>query len=394
MAISVPVYDEVGLDELWHDPYPTYARLRAEAPVAWLAPANIHLVTTFEDIKRIERDFETFPALDPRSLQIKAMGHSMMRRDGEDHKRQRRALEPTFAPETVSTHWAPRFEAIADELIEEMLARGGRADLFSDFAAPLASRSLMEVLGLPQIDWRDLCNWSQALMDATGNYGDDPEIWARGRAAYDAIDAAIDERLPLVAGHVDPSALSSMIHAEEPLPMEEVRANTKVIVGGGLNEPRDATCSAVLGLLTNPRQLAQVRADPSLWKVVFEETVRWIAPIGLYPRRVAKRVEIGGAVLDTDDAIGLSVASACHDETRFDHGERFDINRKRAPHLAFGAGPHFCLGAWMARKLVGEIGVPRLFERLEGLGLDPDEPPKVGGWVFRGPTRLPVVWEA
>ncbi|MCB1342375.1 MAG: cytochrome P450 [Pseudooceanicola sp.] len=390
MAVSVPVYDEVTLETLWADPYPTYARLRAEAPVAWVDAANIHLVTRFDDIMRIERDPETFPALDTRSLQVRAMGHTMMRRDGADHLRQRRAVEATFLPQVVAAHWGPLFEAIADDLIGGL--KGGRADLFAEFAAPLASRSLMALLGLPQIDWRDLCLWSQALMDATGNYGDDSATWARGKAAFDAIDAAIAERVPVVQARPDPSALSSMLHGG--LPMEEIRANTKVIVGGGLNEPRDATCSAVLGLLTHPGQLAQVQADPTLWKTVFEETVRWIAPIGLYPRRVARQVEIGGAVLEAGDAVGLSVASACHDESRFEGPERFDINRAKGKHLAFGAGPHFCLGAWMARRLVGEIALPRLFARLPGLRLDPDAPPEVGGWVFRGPVRLPVLWDA
>ncbi len=393
MAISVPVFDDVRLSELWSDPYPTYARLRAEAPVAWVSAANIHLVTKFDDIMRIERDHETFPALDTRSLQVRAMGHTMMRRDGEDHMRQRRALEATFSPETVTSHWTPCFEAIAADLIEGLVAQGGTADL-TDFAAPLASRSLMAVLGLPQLDWRDLCTWSQALMDATGNYGNDAGVWAHGRAAYDAIDAAIAERLPVVQAAPDVSALSSMVNASVPLPIDEIRANTKVIVGGGLNEPRDAICSAVLGLLTHPEQLAQVRADPRLWKTVFEETVRWIAPIGLYPRRVSRTVELGGAVLEAGDALGLSVASACHDEDRFENGARFDINRPKGKHLAFGAGPHFCLGAWMARKLVGEIAVPLLFDRLPGLRLNPDVVPVVGGWVFRGPTSLPVLWDA
>jgi len=140
--------------------------------------------------------------------------------------------------------------------------------------------------------------------------------------------------------------------------------------------------------------LAQVRADPRLWKTVFEETVRWIAPIGLYPRRVSRTVELGGAVLEAGDALGLSVASACHDEDRFENGARFDINRPKGKHLAFGAGPHFCLGAWMARKLVGEIAVPLLFDRLPGLRLNPVVVPVVGGWVFRGPTSLPVLWDA
>lgn len=393
MAVSVPIYDDVTLEELRADPYPTYRALRAEAPVAWLKPARIHLVTRFDDIMRIEKDHETFPALDTRSLQIRAMGHSLMRHDGADHARQRRALETTFAPGMAKRYWQPLFESIANELIDGFHATG-RADIFADFAAPLSSRCLMHVLGLPQIDWRDLCRWSQSLMDATGNYADDPETWVRGKAAYDAIDGAIDQRVPELRKTPDPSALSSMLNAEQPLGMAEIRANAKVIVGGGLNEPRDATCSAVLGLLRNPDQLARVREDETLWRVVFEEAVRWVAPIGMYPRRVARRVNIGGAVLDTDDAIGLSVASACHDEDHFDGGARFDIFRDRRPHLAFGAGPHFCLGTWIARMQVGQIALPALFRRLSNLRLDPDHVPSVEGWVFRGPTSLRVIWDA
>jgi cytochrome P450 len=185
-----------------------------------------------------------------------------------------------------------------------------------------------------------------------------------------------------------------MLHAKDPLDLEEIRANTKVIIGGGLNEPRDAILSAVLGLLQNPDQLAMVQADPALRSTVFEETIRWIAPIGLYPRTVSRTVEIGGAVLEEGDQIGLSVASACHDEGHVTDGGRFDITRPKTAHLAFGAGPHFCAGSWIARKQVGELAVPKLFARLKNLRLNPDRAPQVHGWVFRGPTSLPVIWDA
>ncbi|MGJ8546024.1 MAG: cytochrome P450 [Sulfitobacter sp.] len=390
---DVPHYDDITLAQFDADPYPTYAKLRAEAPVAWLAPARINLVTKFDDIMRIERDHETFPALDMRSLQIKAMGHSLMRRDGPPHARQRKALEPTFSPVTAKNHWGPIFQQIADGLIDGFAERG-KVDLFTEYAAPLASRSLKAILGLPSVDWRDLCVWSQALMDATGNYGDDPEIWGRGKAAYTAIDQAIEERLPQLRAAPDKSALSSMLHADDPLSLEDIRANTKVIIGGGLNEPRDATCTMVMGLLSDPEQLAWFKEETAArWKPAFEEAVRWIAPIGMYPRRVAKRVEIGGTVLHEDDAIGLSVASACRDEDYFEQGDMYNVHRPRASHLAFGAGPHFCLGTWLARKQVGEIGVPRLLARLPGLRLDPEHAVKMGGWVFRGALNMPVVWD-
>jgi cytochrome P450 len=393
MARAVPVIDDVSLDQMFADPYPIYRRLRQEAPVAYIAAAGINLVTRFDDIIAIERDEETFPALDPRSLQIRAMGHTLMRRDGEAHQRERRVLEPSFRPGTVKNHWGPLFQQIADDLIADLAPRG-KADLFTEFASPMAARSLMAILGLPQVDWRDMVWWSQSLIDATGNYGDRPEVWARNDVAVEGINAAIDERIPVYRAAPDQSVISALVNSEIELPVETIRANVKVIIGGGLNEPRDSICTAAYGLLSNPEQLPRVLADESAWKNVFEETVRWVAPIGMYPRRVAKRTELSGITLEPDMPIGLSAASACHDEKYFQDADRFDVFREKKPHLAFGSGPHFCLGTWVARKMVGEIAVPALFRRLGNLRLDPDNAPRMGGWVFRGPLSVPVLWDA
>lgn len=392
MAIPMPRADDITLTDLYSDPYPIYRRLRADAPVAWIPAANIHLVTRAEDLLAIERDPETFPALDTRSLQIKAMGHTLMRKDGDDHKRERSVIEPSFRPGTVANHWTPLFERIAEELVSGMEARGA-ADLFEDFAAPMASRCLMEVLGLTNVAWQDLCVWSQSLMDAVGNYGDDPDIWENGRVASQAIDDAIDARIPELLADPDPSVISSMINAAEPLNLEQIRANVKVIVGGGLNEPRDAACTLIYGLLANPDQQQQMMAGETPWRQAFEEAVRWIAPIGLYPRRVAKPAVLSGIQLEPGMALGLSAASACRDERQFENAEMFDINREKHSHLAFGSGPHFCLGTWVARKQVGEIGVPLIFKRLRNLRLDENQPARIGGWVFRGLLSLHVKWD-
>jgi len=395
MTRQVPVIDDVTLEQLFEDPYPTYRRLRKEAPVAWIPAAKITLVTRYDDIMTIERDHERFPANDPRSLQIKAMGQTLMRRDGEDHRRERMTLEPSFKPKTVQTHWAPRFEDICDELIDAIAPRG-RADIFADFASPMSALALMEIIGFKGLDWRMMLDWSQSLINATGNYGNDPEIWAINDRVRAEIDTAIEERIDALRATPDHSAISGMINAPDPLSMAQVRANVKVIIGGGLNEPRDAIASSVYGLTQNPDQLARVLADDSgaLWKSVFEETVRWIAPIGMYPRRTNGIVELGGYTLDDNQMLGLSVASACHDETYFSDGHKFDLFRERRTHLAFGSGPHFCLGTWAARKMVGEIAVPALFRRLKNLRADPDRAPRLGGWVFRGPLGVPVVWDA
>jgi cytochrome P450 len=127
MARPVPVIDDVTLESLYADPYPIYRRLRHEAPVAYLSAAGINLVTRFDDIIAIERDHERFPANDPRSLMIKAMGHTLMRKDGHDHRRERMALEPTFRPGTVKTHWGPIFEGICNDLIDRIAPRGRAA---------------------------------------------------------------------------------------------------------------------------------------------------------------------------------------------------------------------------------------------------------------------------
>lgn len=393
MPRDLPVIDDVTLAELYADPYPIYARLRKEAPIAWIKAANIALVTRFDDIIAIERDEEAFPAFDPRSLQIKAMGHTLMRKDGEAHERERATLKQTFSPVTVKKHWGPMFDAIADDLIDELAPRGS-ADLYSDFASPMASRALAEIIGLTNVDWADLVWWSQALIDATGNYGNNPDVWARNDRAVAMLEAAIDERAEVLKGTDDLSVISAMINADAGLSRQQVHSNVKVVVGGGLNEPRDAICTTVMGLLSDPKQKEAVLADPSLFARAFEEAVRWVAPIGMYPRRSGRENILSDTILPPDLPLGLSAASACHDEAHFTEAHRFDIFRPKAPHLAFGSGPHFCLGTWSARKMVGEVAVPRLFARLKNLRLDPERAPRMGGWVFRGPLSLPVIWDA
>jgi cytochrome P450 len=139
--------------------------------------------------------------------------------------------------------------------------------------------------------------------------------------------------------------------------------------------------------------LAQVQADPALYALAFEESVRWVAPIGMYPRRVARDIELGDTQLKEGDQLGICVGAANRDPSRFDNPHAFDINRKRRQHLGFGAGPHFCAGTWVAREMVGKIAVPMIFDRLKNLRLHDSKPVVQSGWVFRGPTRLPVQWD-
>ncbi|MVT69727.1 cytochrome P450 [Bradyrhizobium pachyrhizi] len=393
MTSAVPVVTDIAYQDLLDDPYPIFRRLREIAPAVFVAPAKLTLVTRFDDIMRIERDPVTYSADNPASLVNKVMGPTFMRKDGAEHAIGRRAIEPSFRPATIKEHWAPQFTTIAATLIDDLSAND-EADLFSALAAPMASLSLMAMIGFRKMPWQTLAEWSQALIDGAGNYTADAEIERKAMQASAEVDAAIDAVLDDHRRQPNPSILSSMINADPPMPIEGIRANIKVIIGGGLNEPRDAILTLVLGLLENPAQKDGVLAQPELWPAALEEAVRWISPIGMYPRRVTRDVDLSGTTLPQDLQIGLCVGAANRDGSRFAEPDRFDVTRPKQSHLAFGAGPHFCAGTWVSRLTVGRIVAPMLFARLRNLRLRAEAPPVVRGWVFRGPVTLPVRWDA
>jgi len=393
MTSTVPVVTDISYQDLLDDPYPIFRRLRETAPAVFVETAKLTLVTRFDDITKIERDPAAYSADNPTSLVNKVMGPTFMRKDGAEHPIGRKAIEPSFRPATIKEHWAPRFIAICQRLIDA-LADAGAADLFGALAAPMASLSLMEMIGFEPMPWQTLAAWSQALIDGAGNYAGDAEIERTAMQAGAAVDAAIEAVLDQHRSHPHPSILSSMVNADPPMSIEAIRANIKVIIGGGLNEPRDAILTLVLGLLQNPAQKRIVLARPELWPAALEEAVRWISPIGMYPRRVTRSVDLSGVPLPQDLQIGLCVGAANRDGKRFADPDSFDISRPKQSHLAFGAGPHFCAGTWVSRLTVGKIVGPMLFERLRNLRLRDDAPPIVRGWVFRGPVSLPVKWDA
>jgi cytochrome P450 len=382
----------IRLDDLWADPYPIYRELRQRNPVAWVPATNRYLVTRHADIAYLEQHPDIFSAHEQGSLLTRVMGRTMLRKDGADHMRERKAAEPALRPRTVNREWTPVFQSLSDELIEGFVA-DGHADLLTAYAGPMAALCLVKVLGLRGVAAADMQEWSQAMMDGTGNYADDPKVWQRAERAAAAVGAAVDESIGYLLDNPDNSVISAMLHADDPIAPESIRSNVRVFIGGGLNEPRDALLTGMYGLLANPPQLEEVRADPALCKAVFEEAVRWVAPIGMYPRQTTCETVLGGTELPTGARLGVVLGSANRDETVFDDPDIFDIRRTERHHLAFGGGPHFCLGTWTARAQVGEVSLPNLLRRLPNLRLDADKPSRWGGWVFRGPVSLPVRWD-
>ena len=175
--------------------------------------------------------------------------------------------------------------------------------------------------------------------------------------------------------------------------MENVRANVKLAISGGQNEPRDAISGTIWALLTHPAQLQLVQGGKAKWIDVFEEYTRWIAPIGMSPRRVARPCSYGGVEFEPEDRVFFMFGSANRDEACFEAPERFDITRDTSKSITFGAGPHYCAGAFASRAMVADVALPGLFSRLKGLRLETPHEVRIGGWAFRGLLNLPVAWD-
>ena len=389
-AREAPVADWVEIPELYRDPFPIYRQLREEAPVHWVPAINRYLVVGYGACQEIDHDAENFTADEDGSLMKQAMGHSMLRKDDPEHAYERAGYGNVLKPKAIKSIWNQVFEKNTRYYLDHFRSLGPGADLISEFAAPLAAENLRSVLGFENATQEDLQRWSQTLIDGTGNYADDPEVWKRSQRSYDEVDIAIDEMLPRLKESPNHTLLSQVFAYE--MPMSAIRANLKMTIGGGLNEPRDVMGTLAWGLLSHPEQADAVKNDKSLWMTAFDESVRWVAPIGMYSRQVVNDVTLQGIHLPKGARLGINVAAANRDPKHFDAPEEFNIFRDKQPHLGFGSGIHFCAGAWIAKAMVAKIAMPALFEEFSGLALDPNNEAIAGGWVFRGMLQLPLTW--
>jgi cytochrome P450 len=373
----------------WDDPYPDLARMRAEAPICFVPQLGATVRTRRDDIAHCEKRIEIFSSHQPEGLMNRLMGRNMMRKDGEEHLAERRAIFPTVSPRTVRDHWKERFQAHVDAILARLEPRG-EADLLADFALPAAGEALKELTGLTQIHFTDMDRWSQAMIDGIANYAGIPEVEARCHKATAEIDAAIDDMLPLARGGPNPGLLSVMLEAG--MPIESVRANVKLAISGGQNESRDAIAGLIWAMLAHPDQHELVRTGRASWLGAFEEYARWISPIGMSPRRVARDYAFDGVDFEPEERVFFMFGSANRDEAVFETPETFDVTRDNTKSMPFGAGPHFCAGAAASRTLVAAVAVPSLMARLQNLRLADPGAIRFGGWAFRGLLALPARW--
>ena len=385
---NAPVF-EIDPQAFWQDPYPTLKQMRAEAPIAYVPQLDATLFTRRDDIFENEKFVDVFSSDQPNGLMTVLMGQNMMRKDGDAHRDERRAIFPTISPKTVKNVWLDQFQAATETVLDDIMPVG-QADMVADIAMRISGEALKSITGLTNMAWQEMDRVSQGMIDGCSNYAGDAAVEARCHDCTGSIDRHIDEMVTLLRAAPNYSLLSVQMQAN--MPDAAIRANIKLAISGGQNEPRDAIAGVVWALLTHPEQLHMVLDGTATWLQAFEEYARWMSPIGMSPRRVAQNYTTQGVTFEPEDRVFFMFGSGNRDERKFERADAFDITQDAGPSIAFGAGPHFCAGAWAARSLIADVALPMIFERLPGLRLDGETP--FGGWAFRGPLSMPVAWSS
>lgn len=384
----------ITLEVLEHDPDPVLAALRAEAPVCFVPALDMWLVTRWDDVAFVDAHPDLFSAATEPSFLARALGRNMLTMDPPESTRVRNAMLPPFQPGGESGAFvADRLVALCDDLIDDFGVRG-RADLMAHYAAPVAASSLAAVLGIDE-GWETVWEWCRGVCTDIANFTSDPERTAVGDQAREAIGAALDARLDALADEPDGTALWAFAHADagrRPLTREEIVNNVRLMISGGINEPRDGIGLVTWVLLEDPALRATVAGDAGRWRRLVEEVLRRHSPVGTITRQATRDVELGGVVIAAGQLVAGVLRSANLDETRWTDPSVIDLERREGGHAAFALGDHRCLGEWLGRQEV-RIGAQRLFERLPGLRLAADAAVELTGFEFRGPASLLVEWD-
>jgi cytochrome P450 len=385
----------VTVGELEADPYPVYARLRREAPVCFIPAVGLWFVTRHDDVEFVASRPDLFSAeLDDSPVDRTFGSPTIITVDGDRHLDLRRGLDSKYRPKQVNAYIDGLVRPIAERILDG-LAGQHRAELMAAYFEPVSVLSLGTVLGIADLGADRLRDWFWRLHQGVINFEGDPDRGRIGLECSREIDRVLAPVFDRLAASGDDSTISHLLHSGLPpggcRTRDFVMPTLKVILLGGMQEPGHGGGSTLVGLLSDPGQLAAVRADPGgLLPAVVEEGLRWVAPIGTQTRQAVADTELGGAVIPAGAPVGALVSSACRDETRFEDPDRFDIFRPRQTHLAFGAGRHFCAGHAFSRAQI-RIALDVLLARYPELTLDPDRPPVFRGWEFRAPRNVDVL---
>ncbi len=385
----VPIDSQTSLAMLEETPDEVYRRLRRETPIVRLQAIDRIVFTKAADVYRVKTDTEHFGSSDTTTPMQKAFGgHTLMRKDGCEHLRERHAMAGAFEPSLLQQKWRPEFERLTEDVLEQLPGQG-TVDLSTGLAAPLSAGYVKRVLGIESVSDERLFDWALALIRGAMNASFDPAVFAISDQANDEMNDCFDKMIARHQKSPDGSVLSTMVNQPDPIELSQIRTNMKICIGGAVIESRDALLSTLYGLLSQPDQL-RACIDQGLWAQTCEEGLRWMAPIQASPRIVKKSVVMRDVLIPEGETVMAIQASANHDEDIWDQPHRFDIHRDLHAHQTFGDGPHQCLGGDIYRMLMSKVVLPKLFDRFPNLSLDGNADVTFRGFAFRGPSSLPV----
>jgi len=395
MAINVKT---ITHDSLMQDPYPTYQRLRREAPVAYVAELDQWWITRWDDCATVGRLTGTDALLGGHIVDREFFGGpSVLTMDGAKHEALRVGIDHTLRPRGVKEFADDIGRTVTIDYLEKIKPLG-RADLVTELFEHISVRVVGNRLGLHDVPEPTLVEWFHALSGGLTNLDSSDDISGRARRSLTEIDDYMRAKIAELTKNPDESLISHMIHGGVPegqpaRTFDDVMPSIRVIILGGFQEPGNAVSNAFLGLFENPEQMEVLRAHPDTYaSLALHESLRWIAPIGVVARLTAEEIEVAGVTIPAGAQVGLIVASANRDEERYQHPDRFDLTREKESHATFGFGNHHCSGHFLAKSL-GEIVVEETVARLPGLRADPNRPAEVSGYLFRGTKSLPAVWD-
>ncbi|MEU4571039.1 cytochrome P450 [Nonomuraea sp. ATR24] len=378
-------------------PYGVYAELRREAPVSFFEPTGQWLVARHADVNALLRDrrlgrsylhvatheeFGKEPEPEFQEPFWRVIRAGMLDVEPPVHTRLRRLVSKAFTPRMVES-LRPRVRAIAEGLVDAYVERGG-GDLIAEVAEPLPVTVIAEMLGIPDADRHLLRPWSA---DICGMYELNPSEQAQHTAVRAASEfAAYLKELARERKERPGDDLISALAAIDELTEDELVGTCVLLLNAGHEATVNVTGNGWWSLFRNPGELARLRADRSLLPTAVEELMRWDTPLQMFERWVLEDIEVGGVAIPRGVEVALLFGSANRDPEVFDDPDRLDVGRVDNPHISFGAGIHFCLGAPLARiELIESFGA--LLERAPKLELV-REPVWKPGYVIRGLESL------
>ena len=347
------------------DPFPAYRWLRANDPVHWDPASELWGLASYHDVVWAE----TRPALlsSAQGSRPKTPPNpSMIDSDDPRHARQRRLVYRGFTPRRVAEH-EPHLRAIVTGLIDTVIEQG-HCDFVADIAAPLPMIVIAEMLGVPPEDRDQLQHWSDVLISAAdGPEHVTAEVLTNAGEYYTYANEVIEDR----RGCPRDDLISILVHAEhegERLTQEELFGESLLLLVGGNETTRNVISGGMEALLAHPDQLDHLRRHPEDIPVAVEECLRWVTPIINMARTATEDLELRGKTIHAGEQVLLMYGSANRDEEVFPDADRFDRARQPNPHIAFGFGGHFCLGASLARLEI-KVALEEVLARLPDLRL-------------------------